>query len=97
MALITELTCGTEFVTGQESTLWQFATKTLLKLLFSGAPLQVLLNDHSITSFICLTESDNHLYNMTIYFKLVQMFLDYTYDSLIICRFVPTKVFLFKI
>lgn len=35
-----------------------------------GAPLRILLNDCSVTSF-CITECDNHIYNMTIYFKLV--------------------------
>lgn len=36
----------------------------------------ILLNDRRVISFICITEWDNHLYNMTMYFKFVQMFLD---------------------
>lgn len=49
--------------------------KHYLMLLFSGAPLEVLLYDDSITSFLVIPPSigqwDNDLYSMTV-------FLEYT-------------------
>lgn len=57
----------------------------------------VLLNDRSVTFFFCITEWDNHLYNMTTYFKIVQMVLDYTYDFLTIFGSVPQNLMLKEI
>lgn len=65
--------------------------------LYLGGCSQELLDDHSVTSAVSVTEWDIHLYNITIFFKLFHIFLDYTYDLLTISVFIPQNIMLKEI
>lgn len=93
-ALLRELVCGAEFVIEQENTCASSTFGNLQQKYYLGGCSQELLNDPSVISAVYITEWHIHLYNMTIFFKLFQMFLDYTYDFLIICMFIPQNVML---